>query len=311
MAFFSVIIPLYNKEKYIKNTLESVLKQTFTDFEIIIINDSSTDAGLSIIQQFIDPRIQIYHQKNQGVSVARNFGIDKSNSSLIAFLDADDYWFPNHLEELANLYLRFPNCGIYCSRYKIKTSENHFQIPFFNGITSSFEGIIENYFLSNMPFRITWTSCLLIPKDILNKFGKFTPGVTNGQDLELWTKIGIEYPVAINNKITAIYNLYIPNSLAKNNISSMKLMNFNQFKKLEEQNPDLKKFIDLYRIEYGLRYYIFGHKEKANKYLKEVDNQNLNFTIKLLLNTPRFILRFLFKLKNILKRGNINFNIYN
>lgn len=154
MPFFSVVIPLYNKEDYIETTLKSVLNQTFADFEILVINDESTDDSVAKIIKINDQKIQLYSQKNQGVSVARNLGVEKSKGKLIAFLDADDYWFPNHLEELAKLYHNFPNCGMYCSRHKIKTTNNHFQIPIHHGIESTYNGIIENYLLSEKPFLV-------------------------------------------------------------------------------------------------------------------------------------------------------------
>lgn len=310
MPFFSIVVPVYNKANHIEDTLKSVFSQTFNDYEIIIINDGSTDDSEAIILGFDDNRIQFYSQKKQGVSIARNIGIEKSNGKLIAFLDADDCWFSNHLEELANLYHNFPDCGMYCSRYKIKTTENHFQTPHFNGIENSFRGIVTDYFFSNRPFRISWTSSLSIPKKVLDEIGGFTPGVTNGQDLELWTKIGITYNVSITNKITAIYNFHIPDSLAKNNINSMKLMDFEQFKIAEQKNSSLKKFLDLYRIEYGLRYYIFGHKDKMKFYLQDIEKKSLGLKIRLLLHLPSFLLRFFLKLKNRLKKIGFNFSIY-
>ncbi|MCB0445703.1 MAG: glycosyltransferase family 2 protein, partial [Gelidibacter sp.] len=117
MPFFSVIIPLYNKEKHIKTTLDSVLAQTFNDFEVIIVNDGSTDKSLKIAETFDDKRIHIHTTENKGVSYARNYGVSKSNSNLIAFLDADDYWFPHHLKDLKHLIKKFPNCGLYCKAY--------------------------------------------------------------------------------------------------------------------------------------------------------------------------------------------------
>lgn len=311
MIHFSIIIPLFNKSKYIEETLRSVLKQTFTNYEIIIINDGSTDESETKVKGFNDDRIQLYHQKNQGVSIARNLGIEKSKGKIVAFLDADDYWLPNHLEELAYLHNNFPNCGMYCSRYKIKTTKNHFQIPYYNGIESSYRGIVANYFLSNRPFRITWTSSLAIPKEILEKFNGFSPEVTNGQDLELWTKIGIQYQVAISNKTTAIYNFDIPNSLAKNNINLKKIMNFSQFENAEKENSYLKSFLDLYRIEYGLHYYIFGYKDKMKFYFKNIDKENISLKIRILLILPPFSLRFFLNLKKIMKKIGVNFTIYN
>ena len=310
MAFFSIVIPLYNASNHIEDTLKSIFKQTFTDYEIIIINDGSNDDSETKINNLKDYRISLHTQKNQGVSVARNLGIEKSKGTLVAFLDADDYWLPNHLETLFKLYNNFPNCGIYCSRYKIKTISKQFVIPYHNGIKNSFSGIIEDYFYSNAPFRTTWTSSLAIPREVLLKFGGFTPRVTNGQDLELWTKIGIYQSVAISNKITAIYNYDTPKSLSKKNINMMKLMDFEQFKITEKENSSLKKFLDLYRIEYGLRYYIFGDTEKMNFYLKDVDQQNINSKIRFLLSLPPFSLRILFNVKNHLKKTSLYFSIY-
>uniref|UniRef100_A0A4W5LYG6 Glycosyltransferase 2-like domain-containing protein n=1 Tax=Hucho hucho TaxID=62062 RepID=A0A4W5LYG6_9TELE len=100
MSFFSVIIPLYNKECFIENTLKSVLSQTFTAFEVIIINDGSTDKSEEKALQFKDSRIRYYSKENGGVSTARNFGIDKAKSVYITFIDADDYWYPTFLESI-------------------------------------------------------------------------------------------------------------------------------------------------------------------------------------------------------------------
>src|SRR3970040_1764287 len=100
MPFFSVIIPVFNKEKFIEVTLKSVLNQTFIDFEILIINDGSTDNSAQLIKGFDDPRIRYYYKENSGVSSARNDGIEKTQSNYISFIDADDYWYPDFLEEM-------------------------------------------------------------------------------------------------------------------------------------------------------------------------------------------------------------------
>jgi glycosyltransferase involved in cell wall biosynthesis len=311
MPFFSIVIPLYNASNFIENTLKCVFDQTFTDYEIIVVNDGSIDGSEIKVLNLKNPRITLYNQKNQGVSVARNLGVEKSKGKLIAFLDADDYWYPNHLEILFRLYHDFSNCGIYCSRYKIKTISKQFQIPRYNGIESSFSGIIENYFYSNTPFRITWTSCLAIPVEILKKFGGFTPGVTNGQDLELWTKIGIHHDVAISNEITAIYNYDIPNSLAKKNINTMKLMDFKQFEIAERQNPDLKSLLDLHRFFYAILYKTYGDKRIADSYYKAVNKKNFSTLNQFLFNLPKWLLKLLYKIKHLLKKVNLEFSTYN
>jgi glycosyltransferase involved in cell wall biosynthesis len=118
MPFYTIIIPLYNKEAHIKATLDSVLAQTFENFEVIIVNDGSTDRSMDIISTFKDKRIQIINKKNEGVSTARNLGIKNAKGDFIAFLDADDIWYPTHLEDLKNLIAHFPNCGLYCTAYE-------------------------------------------------------------------------------------------------------------------------------------------------------------------------------------------------
>ena len=103
MATVSIVIPLYNKGFIIHKTIKSVLEQTFTDFEVVIVNDGSTDSSFEIVSQFSDKRIKLFQQENKGAASARNVGIEKATSNLIAFLDADDFWYPNHLEELVKL----------------------------------------------------------------------------------------------------------------------------------------------------------------------------------------------------------------
>ena len=104
MSLFSIIIPVYNKGNHIQNTINSVLNQTNQDFEIIVVNDGSTDHSLDVIKSINDKRIKLFTLENKGVSHARNFGLTKASSEFIAFLDADDYWLPNHLETFLILY---------------------------------------------------------------------------------------------------------------------------------------------------------------------------------------------------------------
>src|SRR5690554_3277529 len=100
---FSVVIPLYNKELSISNTIQSVLDQTFQDFEIVIINDGSTDNSVKEVEKFDDKRIRLIHQDNQGVSAARNRGIEEARNEWIAFLDADDLWMISKLHKVQNI----------------------------------------------------------------------------------------------------------------------------------------------------------------------------------------------------------------
>ena len=114
---FSIIIPLYNKADYIAETLKSVLNQTYCDYEVIVVNDSSTDNSLEVASSFQDERIHIYTKENEGVSAARNYGIMHAKYDYIAFLDADDIWESDYLECQKKLIGTYPDAGIYSTAF--------------------------------------------------------------------------------------------------------------------------------------------------------------------------------------------------
>ena len=308
--FFSIIIPLYNKENYIKETLTTALHQSFANFEIIIVNDGSTDNSVEQVKLFNDDRIHLINQNNQGVSAARNRGIEEAKSDLIVFLDADDLWMNNHLEELKKLYHDFPNCGMYCNRHKTKISNNKLiSNSYANSIPDNFRGVIPNYFEANLVNRVSFTSSIMIPKGVIQKYNGFDTNISSGQDLDLWTRIGINYSVAISNKTTAIYRFEVVNSLSKTNFLSKRLIDLEKFKTFEVKNESLKTFLDIYRLEYAIQYRIAGDKKKSKKLVDEIKSQ-IPFKTRALLHMPSYLLAFLLKIKHKLKHLGIDFTIY-
>lgn len=310
MPLISIIIPLYNKGFIVSKTLQSVLTQTFTDFEMIIVNDGSTDNGFEIVSQFSDDRIIFFQQENKGAAAARNLGIEKATGELIAFLDADDYWFPNHLEEIFKLYTDFPNCGMYGSRYLMKISEKKtIKTTYSPSVSNDFRGVLPDFFKASKAYRVGLTSAIAIPKRVLQNNFIFNREISSGQDLELYTKIAIEKPVAITNLFTVEYNFSLDNQLSKTPILQKKLMDFAQFHAREKSNLSLKKFLDIYRLEYALQYRIAGDLKKSNFYLKDITSK-IPFKTKILLATPSFILQLLLKTKHLLKKYGIDFSVY-
>ncbi|MDK2772330.1 MAG: glycosyltransferase family 2 protein [Flavobacterium sp.] len=309
MPKISVVIPLYNKGFVVSKTLESVINQTFIDFEIIIVNDGSTDDSVAIVEHFKDERILLFHQENKGAAAARNLGIEKARGELIAFLDADDIWEANHLEELFQLYTDFPSCGMYCSRYTMKISNNKtIAIDYLPELINDFRGIVIDYFKASLHYRIGLTSAVSIPKSILNKYN-FNTDVSSGQDLELFTKIAIHFPVAITNKMTMQYDFSSNNHLSKTPITKKKLLDLNQFRLDEEKNKSLKEFLDLYRVEYAVNFRVFGDIKTSDRYLQNVTSV-IPWKTKILLKTPPLVLRVLLKLKHWLRSKGIDFSIY-
>ena len=114
----SIVVPLYNKASYILRCLKSIQRQTFTDFEVIVVNDGSTDGSGDLAAGLRDPRFTVTHQDNQGSGAARNRGIALAQAGLIAFLDADDTWDENFLAAIAGLAKEFPEAGVFASGYR-------------------------------------------------------------------------------------------------------------------------------------------------------------------------------------------------
>ena len=202
---FSVVIPLYNKDSHIVSTLHSVLEQSFSEFEVIIVNDGSTDASLQQARSVLDSRIKIIEQKNQGVSVARNRGVQEASGDYIAFLDADDHWYPWHLEELNSLIESYPGCGIYSVAHEILREGKTYHPAQF--CSSGFTGVIEDFFNAfskSLALVNSTTACL--PRDLLMSMGGFPEGIKKGEDVYVWLKASIEKNLVYSDRVCARYN---------------------------------------------------------------------------------------------------------
>ncbi len=303
--FFSVIIPLYNKEEHILDTLNSVLNQTFTDFEIIIINDGGTDQSSTLVSNVHDPRIRLIYQKNQGVSVARNNGITTSIGDYIALLDADDIWLPHHLTSLHQLIHEFPKAGLYCTRYAIKYHENYTKEIVFSRPVATGMSIIEDYFAASMINPIAWTSAVAFSKSSFNQIGKFDAKLFIGEDIDLFIRFVLKLPIVFFNEVTMIYNKDTVDSLSTAKLNDQIDYFINKYRNEEIQNPSLKFYLDLNRFALAIRSRIAGQKNIWNKQLNEIAPKNLTFKQRALLQLPSIILRLLAKIHSWLIQNRI------
>lgn len=206
---FSVVIPLYNKELSIRNTLESVLNQTFKDFEVIIVNDGSTDKSLKKVKGIKDERILIINQKNGGVSSARNRGIKEAKNEWIAFLDADDLWEKNKLQLHANFHQQNPDYFWSCSGFDIKGGKRKKKNIYRN------EKSISDALLSIKKGLTIWTSTVVVKRKIFEEDNfLFNEGFQHSEDREVWYKLGVCFPkVGYIQEVLASYRIHQPNSL--------------------------------------------------------------------------------------------------
>ena len=203
----SVVMPMYNNAREVRRAVSSVLAQTMTQFELIVVNDGSTDGCDKIVRGIEDPRIRILAQKNRGVSAARNRGVSEAQSEVVAFLDADDEWKPDFLETISRLLRNFPASSVFATHYEYMEPEGTMSVPVLRNVPSGdWEGVLDNYFQvaahSDPPL---WSSAVAVRRPALNTVGGFPEGVAIGEDLLTWAKLAVGFPIAFSKKRCSVF----------------------------------------------------------------------------------------------------------
>lgn len=206
----SVVIPLYNCKKYIIRAIQSVLSQTILPTEIIVVNDGSTDNGEILVKQMRHPLVHLFNQTNAGVSAARNKGITEAKQNLIAFLDADDEWLPDHLETLLGLVKLYPQCGLFASSYYIKSMSGEKFCPYLDSSFTAVEhGVIDNFYkkAAYCADTIFHMNSFIVRKECIDKIGGFPEGIPSGEDIYTIAKLYSVCDFAYSRRATSVYNL--------------------------------------------------------------------------------------------------------
>lgn len=199
MDLVSIVIPLYNKEKAIENTLSSVLKQTYTNFEAVVVDDGSTDESRKIVEKMAvkDKRIILYHKENGGVSTARNYGLKMAKGKWVTFLDADDELLPDNLETLVELVNKFDvkiGAANFLDTFDGKTNVSHFHYLHFK------DKVVKNFILELIKYRAFFCAgATIFRKDILGE-KPYNEKLSRFEDAEFELNLFNKYPIAITTK---------------------------------------------------------------------------------------------------------------
>lgn len=203
---FSVIIPLYNKQNAIQRAIRSVLAQTYPHFELIVVDDGSTDESFTRASEIQDERLRIVRRANGGVSAARNRGAAEARHAWLAFLDADDEWTPEFLAMMTELRTAFPECGLLGAGFihyrEDGLDDSHQrQSPY----PPDWQGVLQNYYadLQHPPFC---SSSVAIRKDLLLNAGGFPEYLRKGEDTHLYLKLYLLTQFALCNRVGGIYH---------------------------------------------------------------------------------------------------------
>lgn len=269
MQKVSVVIPLYNKELHIKRAIRSVLVQSIQNFEVIVVDDGSTDDSPEVVKGFKDPRIHLIQQENAGVSAARNKGIQESQTDFITFLDADDEWMPNFLETILRLREKYPKAGAYTTAYLMCTANGQLVKPDYKAIPPApWEGLLPNFFRvvsrTDHPFS---ASTMGIPKRVFFEIGRFSVGVWRGEDKDMWGRIALKYLIAFSWNVGAIYHLDAADR-ACNKTGSIQELPFVKIANQSIKNGEIPSYIinDLKRYISNIEFYFALCNLKAGNY---------------------------------------------
>lgn len=298
----SVVIPLYNKAQSIRKTLDSVLAQTYKNFEIVVVDDGSTDGSAGVAEAMlceckvygVECRGKVIRKANGGVSSARNEGILAAKGEYIAFLDGDDLWHPEYLQTLHQLIVDYPNAALYgigCT----KISGD--MIP--NRILSSHErGEIEDVWNH---YPSCWTgSSSCSSRERLIEVGLFDTRMTHGEDIDMWWRLLLSGKGVYDNKLLAYYRQDTENRAMNHVIPLEKHIPYymDKYAEARANNVDFRRFFDREMI-YILYPYLFmsDYKKSAKIFAKNIDYSLQKWTMHFRMLFPR-----MYRLYQILKR---------
>lgn len=316
MPFFSVVIPLYNKENFIERTMQSILNQTFQNFEIIVVNDGSTDGSLLVLSKINSDKIKIIqHSKNKGLSAARNTGIQNANTDYIAFLDADDLWKSSYLEKIFSLIKNFPEAKLFATSYQEVYNKDKLIIPALNLKNFNNEGIVSDFFESNLSQPIYCCCSLCVEKSVFQTIGLYDENITFGEDIDFNIRANLSYKLAYSKKPLVEYIIFSENQITNSNLKNKTIPNFDSYEGVARNNSALKKYLDFNRYVFAKMYKMENDLKNFNNIKKGIHPSSrisgLNYKQSFLLNAPLFLLQIIKKIKlQFLKKG-IRFTSYN
>ncbi|EAS20199.1 glycosyl transferase, family 2 [Flavobacteria bacterium BBFL7] len=298
-----VVIPVFNKQATIERAIKSILEQTVV-CDLLVIDDGSTDYSASVIEKINNPRLTYISQPNHGVSFTRNRGIKtalKNGYKYVAFLDADDYWLDNHMEQIEQLIEKFPEASVFANNYHLKIGESRWNRTKFSNLEDQESQIIVKPF-----FKANYLNSILSSSSYCMRLTGNDPiyyneELTHTEDTDFLIKVGLTKTVAFNNKATVIIDKQADNRSDATHILQRTVTNFCQY---EEKHPNiegLKKFLDINRFSIAVNYRMNGLIERAVYYQRKIDLDNLTYKQQQLLNMSRLQLKTLHKTKKILE----------
>ena len=302
-------MPLYNKAPYVRKAVESVVGQTYGDWELIVVDNGSTDGSGEIVTSISDSRIRLLRlEENIGPGGARNHGVAESTSPWICFLDADDWWEPTFLEEMAGLIERHPDAGIYGSGYYIVKNGKKRIAPI--GVEEGFTEGEFNYcrvYAKTLCMPLTSIS-VCMPRVVFDEMRGFPTGIKLGEDFLLWIHVALKHKVVLLNKALSNYNqdvdaTYRGTHSKRYDPDSFMTFHFDQFEEDEKNNKDLKLLLDRIRVYTLMNFRKYNlYPDRVKQEIAKVDFANVEPIYRFYYYAPYWIVKGWCDIKGFLSK---------
>lgn len=268
----SIIIPTFNRRDYITTALDSVLKQTYEDHEIIVVDDGSTDDTKDVLKPYQD-NIRYFYQDNSGIPTTRNRGIREARGDYIAFLDSDDYWLPEKLERQIECFSKNPHYGMVATRCSSIRPDGRLREKNRPGKSG---WVLIDLFKANF----IRTSSAMIKKECLDTVGVFDESLPECEEYDLWLRIAKQYPVGFINDPLSVYTDN-PEGVSTDSLAGrllrLKVLEKDYLKECIPSPVYRKRLASNYHYV-GRHYLRRGEKIEGRKYLKNAFSLNpMNF----------------------------------
>ncbi|MFB2895268.1 glycosyltransferase [Aerosakkonemataceae cyanobacterium BLCC-F50] len=250
MPLISVIIPVYNGEATIKETIASVLNQTFKDFELIVINDGSTDSTLDVVSSIQDPRIKVFSYPNGNQAVSRNRGLSHATGEYISFIDADDLWTPDKLEAQLKALQENPQAAVAYSWTDLIDEEGNF---IRGGAKIYWKGESHARLLLND--FIESGSNVLIRAEAFQEVGKFDESLPPAEDWDMWIRLAARYHYIVVPSIQVLYRVRTNSS--STNVLKMEQVSLRIIEQRYAEAPESIQHLKWYSLGNRYKYLVF------------------------------------------------------
>jgi len=270
----SVTIPLYNKAPFIAATVRSALAQTFADFEIVVLDNGSTDGSMAQLQDIDDPRLVIVRQEHSSLAVSRTRVMREGRGRYVAFLDADDVWYPDHLSHLMELVRRYPDAVLLGNGF---VEGSKLDPPVVEAASSVRYRLVEDYFAECASGRAPFfgSSCMVLRERAL-ALGGFPVGNHCGEDLALWMRLAADAPVAVSDFVGCYYRRGVgglSQTAGYRNATDISMQTLEEFlERRTDWSEDRRVAVNEFRNQLALAHCLdclqAGETEQARKYLQ-------------------------------------------